>query len=101
MHHTPATKHRIAANLDDQKFAALAEMADEPDVWPEWSGRQALLEVFDRDAIFERKTCSDRVHSATSSGGRNSSCVRVRSRFRRDEVLTRYSTMPGLTAFRL
>jgi hypothetical protein len=36
----PTTKRRIAVNLEDQEFAALAEMADKHDVSLGWLGRQ-------------------------------------------------------------
>jgi predicted transcriptional regulator len=44
----PTAKHRIAVNLDDQEFAALAEMARKHDVSLAWLGRQALLEFVNR-----------------------------------------------------
>jgi hypothetical protein len=86
MRHMPTAKHRIAVNLDDQEFAALAEMAEKHDVSLGWLGRQALLEVIDRYAIFEQKACSDQVRPARTSAARNSSCrpqkVRVSDRWR-------------------
>lgn len=39
MHQLPTAKHRIAVNLDDQEFAALAEMATKHDVSLAWLGR--------------------------------------------------------------
>ena len=44
----PTAKHRIAVNLDDQEFAALAEMARKHDVSLAWLGRQAVLEFVGR-----------------------------------------------------
>jgi hypothetical protein len=44
----PTTKHRLAVNLDDQEFAALADMADKHDVSLAWLGRQAVLEFIER-----------------------------------------------------
>jgi hypothetical protein len=48
MRYMPTTKHRVAVNLDDEEFAALAEMSDKHDVSLGWLGRQALLEFIDR-----------------------------------------------------
>jgi hypothetical protein len=44
----PSAKHRIAVNLDDQEFVALAEMARKHAVSLSWLGRQAILEFVDR-----------------------------------------------------
>jgi hypothetical protein len=40
----PTTKHRIAVNLDDNEFAAMAAMAHKHDVSLAWLGRRAVLE---------------------------------------------------------
>jgi hypothetical protein len=48
MHQLPTAKHRIAVNLDDQEFAALAEMSRKHDRSFAGLGRQALLEFFER-----------------------------------------------------
>jgi hypothetical protein len=44
----PTAKHRIAVNLDDQEFAALAEMARKHAVSLSRLGRQAILEFVGR-----------------------------------------------------